>query len=525
MSKGRRVRTDPLCLVLLPELAEVHRTGRGPVQEPRTGEFDVKNVAAANPILQGLPSFRTWDETYTHSKFNETDRTLLQVRDEKGKDEPWTWTRTQGKGRVFYTAYGHDQRTWGNPGFVDLVERGLRWSAHKGDVYDSHPRVSSTVKPLKTEKAPAEIPSYKPGAAWGTAGEVIAEMQLPSPASESIDHLALPRGLEPRLFVAEPQIAKPIALTWDHRGRLWVAETVDYPNEMQRKGEGRDQIKICEDTDNDGKADKFTIFADKLSIPTSLAFAGGGLIVHQAPDTLLLKDTDGDDKADVRQVLFTGWGTGDTHAGPSNLRYGFDNWVYGIVGYSGYNGEIGGEHHEFRQGLYRFRPDGQSWSSLGTRLTTRGASASARRVCCSARPPTAARASTCRSPIATMKRSAASSRPERLQSIADTNRYFPITDKVRQVDFFGGFTAAAGHALYTARLLPQPYWNAVSFVAEPDRAPGRHLCAGEGGKRLQEPQRVEPARLRRRVDRPDRRRGRARRRGLGQRLVQLHRPA
>ena len=102
-------------------------------------------------------------------------------------------------------------------------------------------------------------------------------------------------------------------------------------------------------------ADKFTVFADKLSIPTSLTFANGGVIVHQAPHTLFLKDTDGDGKADVRKVLFTGWGTRDTHAGPSNLRYGFDNWIYGIVGYSGFDGTVGGERHRFRQGFYRFK--------------------------------------------------------------------------------------------------------------------------------------------------------------------------
>ena len=66
-----------------------------------TGEFEVKNVAPEDPILKGLKPFRTWDETYTHHKFNETNRKLLQVRDEKGNDEPWTWTRSQGKGRVF----------------------------------------------------------------------------------------------------------------------------------------------------------------------------------------------------------------------------------------------------------------------------------------------------------------------------------------------------------------------------------------------------------------------------------------
>ena len=56
-------------------------------------------------------------------------------------------------------------------------------------------------------------------------------------------------------------------MAWDHRGRLWIAETVDYPNEMQPQGQGRDRIKICEDTDGDGKADKFTVFADKPEHP------------------------------------------------------------------------------------------------------------------------------------------------------------------------------------------------------------------------------------------------------------------
>ena len=89
--------------------------------------------------------------------------------------------------------------------------------------------------------------------------------------------------------------------------------------------------------------DKFTVFADKLSIPTSMCFANGGVIVTQAPDMLFLKDTKGTGHADVRKVLFTGWGTNDTHAGPSNLRYGFDNWIYGTVGYSGFDGEVNGE--------------------------------------------------------------------------------------------------------------------------------------------------------------------------------------
>jgi uncharacterized protein len=432
-----------------------------------TGEFDVKVVDSNHPIMKGLELFRTWDETYVHAKHNEKDRTVLEVRDEKGRDEPWTWVRTQGKGRVFYTAYGHDQRTWGHPGFHALVERGLRWAANKGDVLDGRPKVAAGLKPLPTEAAPFDIPQYVPGRSWGTMGEGIKTMQLPASPAESARHMALPAGLEPRLFVAEPEIAKPICVAWDHKGRLWVAETVDYPNNIQPRGQGHDQIKICEDTDGDGKADKFTVFADKLSIPTSMAFANGGLVVHQAPDTLFFQDTDGDDKADVRKTLFTGWSTGDTHAGPSNLRYGLDNWLYGIVGYAGFNGTIGGERHQFRQGLYRFKPDGSKLeflrntnnNSWGVGISEEGLLfGSTANGCPSVYLPI---------PNRYYEKVRGFAAGGVLQNIADTNRMFPVTDKVRQVDFFGGFTAGAGHALYTARAYPKPYWNATAFVAEP----------------------------------------------------------
>src|ERR1035438_5675933 len=102
-------------------------------QRHGTGEFETRVVDEKHPIMKGFEPFRTWDETYVHRKHNEKDRHLLQVRAEGGKDEPWTWVRTQGKGRVFYTAYGHDARTWQNPSFQDLVERGIRWASAKGE--------------------------------------------------------------------------------------------------------------------------------------------------------------------------------------------------------------------------------------------------------------------------------------------------------------------------------------------------------------------------------------------------------
>jgi len=430
-----------------------------------TGEFETTVVDADHPITRGLEAFRTWDETYVHARHNETGRHVLQVRADGEGREPWTWTRTHGKGRVFYTAYGHDARTWDQPAFHDLIERGVRWAANKGPVLDSHPRVAAGLPPFSYEEG-AKIPLYVPGAKWGTQAEPIRTMQRPAPPAESMKHLAVPAGFEPVLFASEPAIAKPIALAWDHRGRLWIAETTDYPNDLQPRGQGHDRIKICEDTDGDGKADKFTVFADNLSIPTSLTFARGGLVVHSAPATLFLKDTDGDDRADTREVLFSGWGTHDTHAGPSNLRYGLDNHLYGIVGYAGFRGEVGGERHEFRQGLYRFRPDGSKLeflrstnnNSWGVGISEEGLIfGSTANGCPSVYMPIPNR----------YYESVRGWSPTVLRSIASSNRFYPATDKVRQVDYFGGFTAGAGHALYTARAYPRQYWNRTAFVAEP----------------------------------------------------------
>lgn len=312
-------------------------------QRHGTGVFRSTVAASDHPILQGYRGFESWDETYVHTMHNEKDRTVLEYRLEGKVKEPWTWVRTHDKGRVFYTAWGHDERTWGHPGFHNLLQRGIRWAVGLDPVvasgYNDQPDMTTLAKDVKPFRyVEAKVPFYPEGAAWGTVTKSTIPMQLPLEAAESMKHMVHPVDFQLKLFAADPAIKRPICMSWDERGRLWIAESVDYPNELKREGQGRDRIVICEDTNGDGTADKFTVFADQLSIPTSFAFHRGGIIVHQAPHTLFLKDTDGDDKADVRQVLFTGWSVGDTHAGPSNLVWGLDNWLYGIVGYSGFEG-------------------------------------------------------------------------------------------------------------------------------------------------------------------------------------------
>ncbi|MFL5243953.1 MAG: PVC-type heme-binding CxxCH protein [Gemmataceae bacterium] len=422
-----------------------------------TGVFRAKIIDAQHPAMRGVKSFESWDETYVHNQLG-NDLRVLMVREERGGGyEPYTWVRDQGQGRVFYTALGHDERTWKNEGYQKLLEAGIRWAA-------GQTKPPANVKPF--EYVEANVPNYLAGAAWGTVGEPIRKMQKPLEPAESIKHFHLPEGFEIQLYASEPDIARPIAMTWDERGRLWIAETVDYPNNRQSAGKGHDRIKICEDTKGAGKADKFTIFADKLSIPTSLAFANGGLIVTQAPDTLFIKSSANDDHADMRKVLFTGWGTSDTHAGPSNLRRGLDNWIWGTVGYSGFNGEVGGKKYRFGQNIFRFKPDGSQLEVLtSTSNNTWGLGIS--------------ETGEIFASTANNQHSVQLAIPNRAfegvrgwyglgsREIEDHKKFHPITKSVRQVDFHGGFTAAAGSALYTARSFPQEYWNRVSFVCEP----------------------------------------------------------
>ncbi len=450
-------------------------------QKHETGTFRTEIVAPEHPIMQGFGGFESWDETYVHHKHNEQGRTVLEVREEKGAREPWTWVRNEGKGRVFYTAWGHDHRTWRNPGFVNLVERGIRWAAGR-DPQEAGAYAANGAFPIPemtkppTDAAPFEyvdvgkkIPNYPPSARWGVQEEPFSEMQKPLAPGESIKHLQVPQGFHAELFVSEPELGgKPIAMAWDERGRLWVAETYDYPNELQPSGEGRDRIRICEDTDGDHRADKFTVFAEKLSIPTAITFSRGGVIVQNAQETLYLKDTDGDDVADERRVLLTGWAAGDTHGGVSNFQYGLDNWIWGMQGYNDSTPTTvdGKELAHFRQGFFRFTPDAQQLEFVrSTNNNTWGLGISEEGLIFGS---TANRCPSVYMPIANHYYEAVRgwSPSLVLEMISDTYLFKAATPKVRQVDQHGGYTAGAGHALYTARNYPPEYWNRTAFVTE-----------------------------------------------------------
>lgn len=139
-------------------------------------------------------------------------------------------------------------------------------------------------------------------------------------------------GFEVNLFAADPMLAKPIQMNWDAAGRLWVASSEVYP-QIEPGQKANDKILILEDTDGDGTADKTTVFADGLLIPTGvepdrIGPAGSSAFVANSTELLHLVDTNGDGRADQTDIILSGFGTEDTHHILHTFRWGDDGALY-----------------------------------------------------------------------------------------------------------------------------------------------------------------------------------------------------
>lgn len=130
----------------------------------------------------------------------------------------------------------------------------------------------------------------------------------------AIGTFKLPQGYQINAFATEVDfdLQNPVALNFDAQGRMWVATMPSYPQYLPGSPPN-DKLLILEDTDGDGKADKQTVFADGLHLPTGFEFGDGGVYVAQQPNLVFLKDTNGDDRADVREIVLHGFDTADSH--------------------------------------------------------------------------------------------------------------------------------------------------------------------------------------------------------------------
>jgi putative heme-binding domain-containing protein len=183
-----------------------------------------------------------------------------------------------------------------------------------------------------------------------------------SPAEER-KALHVPPGFEVQLVAAEPDIQKPLNLAFDDRGRLWVTDTVEYPYPAKPGTKPRDTVKILSDFGPDGRARSVRTFADGLNIPIGLLPlpSASAALVHSIPDIFLLRDSDGDGRADSREVLYGVYGHQDTHGMTNAFTWGFDGWVYACHGYandSTVKGKDGRPIVMNSGNTYRMRADG-----------------------------------------------------------------------------------------------------------------------------------------------------------------------
>ncbi|HEY1171468.1 MAG TPA: PVC-type heme-binding CxxCH protein [Verrucomicrobiae bacterium] len=283
----------------------------------------------------------------------------------------WTYEKTLSGGqpyRSFVHIPGHMYTNFSQPHFRAVLLRGMAWSAKRSNVDEFC---------TKEELASLRYPAGGP--------------QRPDKA---LEQLVIHPDFKVKLVASEPLINKVMNVDWDPQGRLWVAETPEYPDGrfandtqdlVQRWVDGKadpatgrydrkafDKISMLTDTDGDGVMDKKTIFYEGLELVTSFVFHKDGVIVAQAPDILWLRDTNGDGKADKVETLYTGLGTRDTHAVLNNIRWGFDGWIYGTHGYSASqkvtNGDGSKNFGTIGSGVIRFKPDGsaiEQYSSKG----------------------------------------------------------------------------------------------------------------------------------------------------------------
>lgn len=178
--------------------------------------------------------------------------------------------------------------------------------------------------------------TYSTAALWGIAQREGREAKFLT-ADQAVSAMTLVPGYRAGAWAAEPMVAQPMAFCWDDRGRLWVAENLDYDSRgdgFSRAGNSR--IVILEDTDRDGVADSRKVFMDGIVFPSALAVGFGGVFVGPPPNLLFIPDRDHDDRADVDgiEVRLTGWGIADRHEVMNSLHWGPDGWLYGLEGYA-----------------------------------------------------------------------------------------------------------------------------------------------------------------------------------------------
>lgn len=444
-----------------------------------------QRIGAQHPITQGASNFHIDDEIYFDLDLSPDIRVLATSYTPKlpaGKTapakspanvydiQPQMWTYEKDAYRAFVCIPGHLYDTFEKPFFRAILLRGIAWAGKRPNVdeFCTTEEISSLTYPEGGPQRPAE----------------------------TLKALDIHPDFSMKLIASEPMITKPMNFDWDAAGRMWVAETPEYPNgrrgmrpdyrgkEWKDRGgldptpgqqdrKGHDKISILTDTDRDGVADHKDIFYEGLELVTGLVFYKDGVIVTQAPDILWLRDTDRDGKCDKVEKLYTGLGTFDTHAVINNPRWGWDGWIYATHGYS--KGDVTSpdgskKFGSIGSGVVRFKPDGsaiEQYSSKGG--NTWGLEITGDNRVMWTQPTSGTLLNQVVLPEYALARGKIGNTASFNTIIADRKSYSAIAENrlpYVQIDRVGDFTAAAGCVIYDGGTWPAEY-NGDYFTTEP----------------------------------------------------------
>jgi len=342
----------------------------------KTIDTQVQIASAGHPLTYGVRPFRMREEFYYNMRFEPNDKGLtpiLQVpalkgRADKGNVVAWAKQRADG-GRGFGTTCGHFYDNWKHDHFRKTILNAIAWTAHvavpKGGVdapFFDQARITAAL--AVTQSATGKSSSSQSGSDYPANAKNTEKAGNPPTAVESLKMIDLPKGFRATLFAAEPDVAQPICLNFDDRGRLWVVECFSYESSGGPWNQPiKDRILIFEDTDGDGKFDKRKVFTDQQSNVTSALPGFGGVWVTATPKLLFIPDKNGDDQPDSEPiVMLDGWNNGKIgHCVVNGLTWGPDGWLYGRQGIQGESkigkpGTADDARRKFNGGIWRYHP-------------------------------------------------------------------------------------------------------------------------------------------------------------------------
>ena len=435
----------------------------------------------AHPITMSASTFDIDEETPYDLALNEKILVLASaftpkivntrnknVREKEGRAsvydiEPQIWAYEAADHRAVVILAGAENSTLSHASFRAFIARGLAWSAKRTDVNEL--------------ARPDDLAQLR----YPVGG--------PLRGKDAIAQFKLQPGFKASVLAAEPLINKPIAQQWDERGRLWVAETPEYPNgrrplsaEAWKEGgvlqpgnydrPAQDKISILISSKSDGVFDQKQIFHEGLELITGFCFYKDGVIVVAQEKIVWLRDTKGTGKADKEVVLYGGFKPGDTHFVANHFIVAPDGWIYasnggGATATRGTTDEV---MARITSGTFRFKPDGsaieqvasQGGNSFGNEVTSdmelfHGKATNGNPIQHVVLPENIL----ARTPGNTAK-AFSSVNPGRPVARAD----MPDRAPLMQIDQVGRYSAACGAAVYEGGAWPKEY-NGTVFMSEP----------------------------------------------------------